>query len=293
MIQVNPREQHAMTSGSGDPVSVTIAVAPNGGRRTKGDHPALPMTPGELATAASACVAAGASMMHVHVRDRDGRHLLDADAYRVAIAAIGKAAGDRLLVQVTSEALGIYGRDEQMAVMRATRPEAVSLALRELAPDAAAEPAFFDFLGWLRRERVTPQLILYTPAEAVRLDEMRRRGDLPFENLPVLYVLGRYTVDQTSRPADLLPFLADGQPRHPHWMTCAFGRWETACVTAAALLGGHARVGLENNLLLPDGAVAASNAALVEATAGALAACGLKVADVDALRAAWARLLGG
>src|SRR3546814_4510880 len=60
-----------------------------------------------------------------------------------------------------------------------------------------------------RTDTLFPYTTLFrSPAEAVRLDEMRRRGDLPFENLPVLYVLGRYTVDQTSRPADLLPFLA-------------------------------------------------------------------------------------
>src|SRR3546814_3319399 len=91
-----------------------------------------------------------------------------------------------------------------------------------------------------RTDTLFPYTTLFrSPAEAVRLGEMRRRGDLSFENLPVLYVLGRYTVDQTSRPADLLPFLADGLPRHPHWMTCAFGRWETACVTAAARSEEH------------------------------------------------------
>ena len=62
--------------------NIAIAVAPNGGRKTKADHPALPLTPAELAATAAECLEAGAAMIHVHVRDANGRHLLDADAYR-------------------------------------------------------------------------------------------------------------------------------------------------------------------------------------------------------------------
>jgi uncharacterized protein (DUF849 family) len=265
-----------------------IAVAPNGGRKTKSDHPALPMTASELAATAARCRDAGAAMIHVHVRDRDGRHLLDADAYAEALAAIRREVGSALVLQITSEALGAYSAEQQMAVARAVRPEAVSLALRELAPNAAAENGFADFLAWLRREQVVPQIILYTPDELQRLDALRQHGLIPFNDLPVLFVLGRYTQGQRSQPTDLLPFIVPEMPRFRHWMTCAFGAQEAACVTAAALLGGHARVGFENNLHLPDGTTAADNAALVEATARAMTACGLRLAKADDLRTAWA-----
>lgn len=266
---------------------IAIAVAPNGGRRTKADHPALPMTPRELADTASACLEAGACMIHVHVRDIEGRHLLDAEAYRDAIAAIRQAVGDRLVLQITSEALGIYQSDVQMDVVREVKPEAVSLALRELAPDEASEPAFAEFLTWLRRERIVPQIILYSPNEAIRLAEMQQRGLVPFEQIPVLYVLGRYTASQTSHPADLLPFLASGMPDFEDWMVCAFGRHETACVTTGALLGGSVRVGFENNLNLPDGTRAGSNAELVRSVVDALSACGRSFAEAHELRQTW------
>ena len=268
---------------------VAIAVAPNGGRRTKADHPALPMTPDELAATAAACLEAGASMIHAHVRDRRGRHLLDTGAYRAAIAAIRAAVGDRLVIQITSEALGIYSPAEQMEVVRQVRPEAVSLALRELLPDERHEAEFSEFLGWLRREKCVPQIILYTPEEAVKLAGLKERGLIPFENIPVLYVLGRYTFGQKSLPADLLPFLAPGTPRFQHWSVCAFGPRETACVTAGALLGGHVRVGFENNLFLPDGSRARDNAELVAAAANAIAACGLRPAGAEELRREWQR----
>ncbi|MFD2054357.1 3-keto-5-aminohexanoate cleavage protein [Mesorhizobium calcicola] len=267
---------------------VAIAVAPNGGRRGKADHPALPITPDELADVAAASLDAGAAMIHAHVRDRDGRHLLNAEAYRAAIAAIKARVGERLVIQITTEALGLYAPEQQMQVVRDVRPEAVSLALREFVPDETHEATFASFLKWLRAERVTPQIILYSAGEASYLSALAQRGMIPFENPPVLYVLGRYTVGQTSRPADLLPFLATEDAAFRHWMVCAFGRHETACVTSAALLGGHARVGFENNLFLPDGTLASGNQDLIAATKRAVEACGLAIADADALRGDWA-----
>jgi 3-keto-5-aminohexanoate cleavage enzyme len=270
-----------------DLAPAAIAVAPNGGRRTKADHPALPLTPDELAATAAACLGAGACMIHVHVRDRNGRHLLDAEAYRAAIASIRATVGDRLVIQITSEALGIYKPAEQMDVVRKVRPEAVSLALRELLPDERREAGFAQFLAWLRQEKSVPQIILYTPEEAVSLGALKARGLIPFDDIPVLYVLGRYSAGQTSSPIDLLPFLASGMPRFAHWSVCAFGVHELACVTAGALLGGHIRVGFENNLMLPGGSLATDNAALVTAGHAALRACGLAVADADQLRQTW------
>lgn len=253
-----------------DQTQIAIAVAPNGGRRTKLDHPRLPITPSELAETAQECLEAGAGMIHVHVRKADGTHLLDADAYRDVLRAIEARIGDRILVQITSEALGIYSPVEQIAVVKAVRPEAVSLALRELVPSETHETAFAELLSWMRREHVLPQIILYDPSEAQRLHEMQRRGLIPWETVPVLFVLGRYTVDQTSRPADLLPFLYPEIPRFENWSVCAFGRHEAACVSAAALLGGHVRVGFENNLWLPDGRTAAGNAQQVLTVADTL-----------------------
>lgn len=278
-----------MGASAGRPV--TIAVAPNGGRLTKADHPALPVEPSELAATASACRDAGAAMIHLHVRDRDGLHLLDAEAYREATDAVRAAVGNDLVIQITSEALGIYSPAEQMDVVRSVHPEAVSLALRELAPDEAAEAEFATFLAWLSQERIVPQIILYEPGEACRLDDMTRRGLIPFESIPVLFVLGRYVPGQQSAPDDVLPFLAPDMPRFANWMLCAFGLRETACVTAAALLGGNARVGFENNLFLPDGRRAADNAALVEATATAIGASGLTLAVASELREQWAGML--
>jgi 3-keto-5-aminohexanoate cleavage enzyme len=260
-----------------------LAVAPNGARKTKADHAALPITPEELAETAARCREAGASMIHLHVRDRDGRHSLDADAYRAATVAVRDAVGRNMIIQVTSESVGIYGPEEQMAMVRAVRPEAVSLAVREIVPDAAGEAPAAAFLEWLARERIMPQYILYAPEDVGRFADLVRRGVIPGERPFVLYVLGRYTKDQRSDPTDLLPYLTADSAERP-WAVCAFGPRETACAVAAAALGGHARVGFENNLYLPDGQVAPDNAALVAAAAAGAQSFGRRPATADDAR---------
>ncbi len=270
------------------PPRVLIAVAPNGARRTKADHGALPMTADEIAREAAAAAEAGAAMVHLHVRDTEGRHVLDAERYRAAIAAVRAATGGRMVVQITTEAVGRYAPDAQMAVVFDVRPEAVSLALRELCPDEAAETRFADFLGALLREHIAPQFILYDAADVTRLLALAARGVVPEPRPSVLFALGRYAAGQTSAPSDLLPFLAAAEGRLPRFMVAAFGRREAACGAAAALLGGDIRVGFENNLLLPSGAVAPNNAALVAAVRDPLAALGIALKSADDIRAEFA-----
>ena len=266
------------------PRRVVVAVAPNGGRKTKADHPALPTSADELARTAAECLERGASMIHLHVRDRAGASILDAGAYRLVMARICQTVGDRLVVQITSEAMGRYTPAQQRSVILQTNPEAVSLALRELAPDKADEKDFGLFLGKLKQMSIWPQFILYTPEEAKRFALMQTRGLIPFEAPAVLFVLGRFSLLRTAAPVDLLPFIAPDMPRFSFWSVCAFGRREAACVTAAALLGGHARLGFENNLVLPSGERAASNADLVETLVSAFGGLGLSAQTADGLR---------
>lgn len=260
---------------------LAVCVAPNGARRTKADHPALPMTAEALAREAAACHRAGAGVIHLHVRDDQGGHTLDAGRYREAIAAIRSAAPD-LVVQVTTEAVGLYSPAEQMATVDDLRPQAVSLALRELAPGASEEPAFAAFLERTIAAGVGVQYIVYTPEEAERLVAMTRSGVCPEPAPHALFVLGRYTPGQRSSPRDLLPFLAVWPPGWP-WTVCAFGPLESLCLTAAAALGGHVRCGFENNLQRADGAQAADNAELVANIVAIARAAGRPVATGPAL----------
>jgi uncharacterized protein (DUF849 family) len=263
---------------------VAIAVAPNGARRGKADHARLPITPAELAECAADCLEAGASMLHLHVRDADGRHSLDADRYRAAIDAIRDCVGDRLLLQVTTEAGGRDGPAEQMAHARALAPEALSLAVRELWRDPALAGEAAAFLAELHERGALVRYIVYDAADLARLLRLHAEGHVPQRTPHVLFVLGSYAEQRAGQPLELPP-LAAALPAGWPWSACAFGPGELRCVVTAALLGGHARVGFENNLRRESGDRADDNAALVASCRQALAALGLHPASVDATRA--------
>jgi 3-keto-5-aminohexanoate cleavage enzyme len=260
-----------------------LMVAPNGAYKTRRDHAGLPISAAELAETAKACLDAGAALIHLHVRDGAGRHLLDAEAYRAATEAVRRAVGRDLVIQITSEAAGRYAAAEQMAVVRETRPEAVSVGLREVMPDQAAEPAAAAFFAWLAEARIMTQVILYSAGDLLRYQALKRRGLIPGKGHFLLFVLGRYASDQQSEPADILPFLSIDDGEAP-WAVCAFGAKEAACVLMAAALGGHGRVGFENNLFLPDGRIAPDNAALVRNAAAGAVIVGRPLASADDLR---------
>jgi 3-keto-5-aminohexanoate cleavage enzyme len=266
---------------------VVLAIGPNGSRRGKADHPALPLTKEEIVREAPAWRDAGASMLHLHVRDASGRHSLDAGLYKDALAGLRAAIGRDMVLQVTTESGGVFGREAQIATVREVKPEAVSMALREIAPQDSHKAEFADFLAWMLKERIAPQIILYDRADLNRLVALAREGSIDGSQLSVLYVLGRYSEDQTSKPIELLSFLGTNGLPFRDWMVCAFGPDEPRCAALAALLGGHVRVGFENNLSLPDGRIAPDNTAVIHATAAMLDNLHVPVASSDDLRALW------
>lgn len=260
-------------------------VAPNGARRTKVDHPALPITVAEIAEAAAGAAATGAAAIHMHVRDASGAHTLDAGLYREATEAVRIRVGGDFVIQITTEAVGQFTPAEQMSCVRAVRPEAVSLALREIIPDKSGERDAADFFVWMAEQSISPQFILYAPAEVTALLDLFERGVIPFSHPFLLFVLGRYTADQQSTPEDLDPFAAALEGRDLPWAMCAFGKREAECALHAARLGGHVRIGFENNLVLPDGTIAPSNAALVAATVKLIERAGFEPMTPAAARA--------
>lgn len=239
-----------------------ILVAPNGARRTKADHPALPITIQEIVDTAKQCFAVGANGIHAHVRDQDGAHILDAGLYRELIDELSVQV-PRMDVQITTEAVGIYSPVQQMDVVSKVRPKMVSIALCEL--DTLEDKAELSrFYHGLASDGVEVQHIIYDPAEMHRFEQMVDQAIIPAEKPSFLFVLGRYTVGQLSNPQHFDPFY-DAFQRSPFsqtgkHMTCAFGARETYCLLHAAEKGSDCRIGFENNLVMDNGEMAVDNA---------------------------------
>ncbi|MEF1305597.1 3-keto-5-aminohexanoate cleavage protein, partial [Vibrio owensii] len=140
---------------------IAIIVAPNGARKTKQDHDQLPMTIEELVAEAKVCQTAGATMIHLHARDAQGTHSLEVDDNLEIYHTVKAAVGDSMIVQLTTEAVGMYSPQQQMALIKAVKPEAASFALRELIPDEQSEEQGFAFFDWVAAQGILSQIILY------------------------------------------------------------------------------------------------------------------------------------
>ena len=261
-----------------------VMCAPNGARRTKKDHPALPITPADLAQCAEEVLEAGASILHMHVRDENDQHTLDIDRYRRAIDAVRDRVGSDLIIQVTTESVGKYTRREQISLIKTLQPEAVSIAFREICPcDSDSEEALC-FFNWMKNERIWPQIILYDATDLQRFAKMCRNPDFEEQDPFILRVLGgrlhteSETTDDLQGFSDKAPFLLK------NWAVCCFGKQENMIASMAAKLGGHVRVGFENNICRSDMSLVDNNAELVRNACQVAAGFGRTVAKAEDVR---------
>ena len=189
---------------------------------------------------------------------------------------------DDIVIQVTSEAVGIYSADEQMDMVVKLQPEAVSLAIREIVPEGSEEKAA-SFFSEMQALNIVPQFILYSVEDLHRCDDLIRNAIIPFSNPFLQLVLGRYAAGQQSHPRDLIPFV-EALDAKRHWSVCAFGPLEHAAASCALAMGGHVRVGFENNMMLKSGNIAGNNAELVRQAREVTEAIGRPLATANDLR---------
>lgn len=224
------------------------------GARPPGFHPRLPLTPAALAADARACVAAGAAVLHLHPRGEDGRESLAPDAVGAALRAVraavpgvpaGISTGDWIEGDDARRLRGVAGWAE--------RPDYASVNLSE-----AGAPAV---IGALLAGGIGVEAGLASVADAERLVAL---GVGP-RCLRVLIELGEQDAAEAARVAEgIEAALARGGIDRPvllHGLDATV--W--AFVARAARSGVATRVGLEDGRTLPDGSVAADNAALVRA----------------------------
>ncbi len=227
------------------------------GAHKPGFHPRLPLTPAALADDAASCVAAGAAEFHIHPRAADGCESLSAEAVGGAVAAI-RARLPGSFVGV-STAAWIEGDAERTLA---------AIAGWRVAPDYASvnysEPAAASVAELLRQQGVGIEAGIWTVADAerlVRLGPGRR----------VLRVL--IEVGGAKRPeaeADAIRGVLDRAGLHRPVLLHGAGENAWALVAMAARRRFSTRIGLEDTDRLPDGSVAADNAALVAAAVGIL-----------------------
>ena len=242
------------------PTPFNLMVAPNGARLSKADHWALPITAEEIAETACRCEEAGATAIHVHVRDDAGRHSICPVRYGDVTKKIAQAT--TLGIQVSTEAAGIFDVPAQYECLSHLADTDASISWREIARSPEMVKKTYSIAA---QRGVDIQHILYDADEVTALLRKFDEGEIPEQNRRAIFVLGRYAQNQQSSITDLAAFLESMGDNQLRWSVCAFGQAEHDCLLAALELGGHARIGFENNRLAPDGQVFDSNEASVAA----------------------------
>ena len=233
-------------------------VAPNGARLQKSDHPNIPISIEETINSAIACHAAGADGIHAHIRNKDGQHILDVGLYRELLDELSRAVPE-MYPQITTEAVGKYSPDQQVALLLDLQPPAASIALRELLT-TKTENEIADIFVQCHEQGTDVQHILYEPQELDQLLEIINRSTAQCRTPKLLFILGRYTENQQSDLSDLSAFLDHlSSQKKLDWAVCAFGINETKILKHSLAIGGKVRIGFENNIYNEDGTIAGSN----------------------------------
>lgn len=244
-----------------------IMVAPNGARKVKADHPAIPLGAAEIGAVARACADAGAGAIHFHVRDDAGGHVLDAGQYREVIAEL-KRTVPGMHLQITTETVGRYQPEDMRAIVRDVVPEGASIGVSEMVPSRMPTAEDIQFYNWTQEAGIKLQHICYAPEDVALLAKVLAATELDPLNVWCLFVLGHYT-GRVSHPDLLPPFLAEIEQADiaADWSVCAFAGEEADCLKAAIAAGGKVRVGFENSMIMADGSIAPDNTARVREAA--------------------------
>lgn len=232
-----------------------ITVAPTGSVPTKEMNPHLPVTPGEIAETAVRCREAGASILHIHARDAAGEPTLD---HRV-FGRIHQLVAERtdLVVQVSTGGRAGMDVEERASAVRHLRPEMASLTTGSMNfPDRVYANSFavIEYLATAMKEAgAKPEMEIFEPGMIANALMLAEKG-LVDQPLHFDFVLG----SRGSLPASPknLVFLTESIPVGSTWTVAAMGRWQLPMAAIAIVMGGHVRVGLEDNIYYRKGELA-------------------------------------
>ena len=238
-----------------------ITAALTGAEVTREQQPALPLTPDEIARAAEECAAAGAAIVHVHARRPDGTPTQDKDVYAEIIDRV-RARCDVIVQVSTGGAVGMTSA-ERLAPVE-LRPEMATLSMGSVnfGDGVFLNPPedMVHFLHTMKALHVKPEFEIFDAGMLHTLQRWIGKG-LVEAPVHVDFVLG--VPGAMSGTAESLMFLRSQLPPGASWTVAGIGAAQLPLAVLAIALGGHVRVGFEDNVWFRKGELATSNAQLV------------------------------
>lgn len=281
---------------------VIVSCAITGGADTVGKHPAIPVTPEEIAASAVEAAAAGAAIAHIHVRDPEtGKASMDLDLYREAHDRVRDSGNNMIINLTTGPGARFYpGENDpldrhpsstyktpefRVRHVEAIRPEICSLDIATLNFGTYVfinTPGHLEIMaGLIKAAGVKPELEVFDTGHVRLARHLIDEGHIA---TPALFQLCLGIPWGAPANIETMTLMKNMLPDGAQWAAFGIGRDQFPMVAAATLLGGHVRVGLEDNLYLERGVPAPNNAALVEKAVHIITAMGAHIATPDEAR---------
>jgi 3-keto-5-aminohexanoate cleavage enzyme len=259
-----------------------ITAALIGAEVTKEQNPNLPVSPAEIAEAAYECYKAGASIVHIHARDKDGNPTQDKGIFREIFEGI-KAKCD-IIVQLSTGGAVTAKVEERIAPIY-LKPEMATLTTGTVnfGDDVFFNPPEYveKIARAIKENGVHPEIEVFEVGMIQNALNLVKKG-LVSEPLHFDLVMG-VPGAIPGTPKNLL-HLVESIPAGSTWTVAGIGRAELPLAVMAILLGGHVRVGFEDNIFYSKGVLAESNAQLVERVVRIAGELGRPVATPDEAR---------
>ena len=254
-------------SNNSPAAATLITVAPTGAESEKSAVPALPVTLDELVTTAKECQAAGAAVVHVHIRDDQARPTLDLSRLKDTVAALREGTG--LIVQLSTGGAVTDSFDNRLAVLDAA-PDACSLTCGTVnfGEDVFHNPYPFirDLYARTQELGVVPEFELFDFGHIATLHRLLAGHGAPHGGHVhcdlVMGVPGGMPGDAAT-----LTQAVSALPEEATWSATGIGRTTLPVMFAALAAGGHLRVGMEDTVSFAKGRPVTGNAELVERAA--------------------------
>ncbi len=240
-----------------------ITVAVTGAEVTKQQQPNLPITPDEIAEDVYRCWEAGASIAHIHARLPDGTPTQSKEVYAEIKRKIREKGCDIIIQFSTGGA--VWHKPEERIQCLDAEPEMATLSAGScnFGDDVFMNsPSFMELLAARMKEKgIKPEIEIFEPGMIENALRLVKKGllELPLHFDFVLGVPGAIT----GNIEDLV-FLVNKLPEGCTWSVAGIGRYELPLAVHAIVMGGHVRVGFEDNIYYRKGELATSNAQLVE-----------------------------
>lgn len=260
-----------------------ITACLTGAEVTRKQQPNLPLTPDEIANAAYECYLAGASMVHIHARDKDGNPTQDYDVYKEIKEKIEDKCN---IIFQPSTGGATYHTPKQRMQPIELKPEMATLSMGtcNFGDDVFmnTEKNIKIFVNRMNELGVKPELECFEKGMVDTAVKLAKKGII---NSPMHFdfVLG-VPGAMGGELRDLL-FMVESIPSGSTWTVAGIGRYQLPLNIVAITLGGHVRTGFEDNIYYKKGELATSNAQLVKRIALISKEIGRDIATPDEARA--------